>query len=79
MTQNFWRKLVQMSLQTREEEITCMECMDLLDQYVDILDAGHNPADVLPEIEQHLSVCDCCHAELEALLVAVKAAVAAGG
>lgn len=79
MTQNFWRRLVQMSLQTREDEITCAECMELLDCYVDVLDAGHNPADVLPEIEQHLSVCNCCHTEMEALLVAVKAAVAARG
>jgi hypothetical protein len=64
-----------MSLKTEEDEISCSECMDLLDQYVDLLDSGQDPAEVLPEIEQHLIVCNCCHNELEALVVAIRLAV----
>jgi hypothetical protein len=75
MKENFWRNLVEMSLKTEEEEITCTECWELLDQYVDLLDAGQDPAKVLPKLEQHLTVCHCCHIELKGILVALKAAV----
>lgn len=73
--ENFWRSLVQVSLQTNENEIDCHECEDTLDQYVDLLEAGEDPKKVLPKLEQHLAVCYCCHTELEALLIAVKSAV----
>ena len=75
MSDNFWRKLIETSLETADEEISCMECFELLDQYVDLLDEGEKPALVLPELEQHLTVCDCCHTELEALLIALRSAV----
>lgn len=74
MKRNFWRDLVKKSLLTEEEEISCLECFEILDQYVDLLDAGQEPGRVLPELEQHLSVCHCCHAEMEGILVALKIA-----
>lgn len=74
MNENFWRNLVEMSINTEEEEMTCLECLEILDEYVDLLDAGQDPAKILPQLEQHLSVCHCCHTELEGVLVAIKAA-----
>ena len=71
----FLRNLRNVSLITEEHEIDCCECMELLDQYVDVLNGGADPAQVLPEIEQHLKLCDCCHTELEALVIAVKIAM----
>ena len=75
MTQKFWRTLVEAALKTREDEIDCAGCFELLYQYVDLLEAGQDPAQVLPQLEQHLSVCHCCHSELDALLVAIRASV----
>jgi len=75
MTQNFWRELVSTSLQTEEDELGCGECKDTLDQYVDLLDAGQDPALILPRLAQHLEVCHCCFTEMEALLIAIEAAV----
>jgi hypothetical protein len=74
MKKNFWRNLIEMSLNTEEDEIDCMECLEILDQYVDLLDAGQEPCKVLPKLEQHLSVCNCCHAELKGILIALKTA-----
>lgn len=74
MKQNFWRTLVERSLRTEEDEIDCMACYELLDQYVDLLEAGQEPATVLPELEQHMAVCHCCYAELEGILIALKSA-----
>ena len=75
MSENFWRNLVQTVLDTTENEISCDECFEVLDEYVDLLESGQDPTLVLPNIEQHLSVCHCCHTELEALITAVKLAV----
>ena len=75
MTKNFWRNLVQMALDTTENEINCGECFEVLDEYVDLLESGQDPTLILPSIEQHLSVCHCCHSELKALITAVKMAV----
>ena len=74
MKKNFWRNLVEMSLKTEEDELSCAECFEILDQYVDLLDAGQDPANILPELENHLSVCHCCHVELEGIIIALKAA-----
>ena len=74
MTKQFWRNLVERSLNSEEEEISCMDCFEILDQYVDLLEAGQEPSKVLPQLEQHLLVCNCCHAELEGILIALKSA-----
>ena len=74
MKENFWRNLIETSLNTEEDELDCLECFEILDQYVDLLDAGQEPSKVLPKLEHHLSVCHCCHAELNGILIALKAA-----
>lgn len=74
MKQNFWRNLVEKSLRSEEDEMDCMACFEVLDQYVDLLEAGQEPAKILPELEQHMSVCQCCFIEFEGILIALKAA-----
>lgn len=73
-TDEFIQNLIKMSLASREREINCEECGNELDRYVDLLLEGEDPTRLMPLIEQHLSVCSCCHSEYEALLLAVKSA-----
>lgn len=74
LRENFWHNLVNLALCSEEEEADCGDCEEFLDQYVDLLEAGVDPTELLPEIEQHLSMCPCCRTEMEALLVAIKTA-----
>ncbi|MEM7030183.1 MAG: hypothetical protein AAF629_11500, partial [Chloroflexota bacterium] len=74
MNTEFLRNMVDMSLKTQDDEIDCEACFEMLDQYIDLLEEGVNPAEVLPELEQHLAVCHCCEVELDAILTALKTA-----
>ena len=53
---------------TEAEDITCGECFEQVDRYVDLLRAGHDAAAVLPEVKRHLDQCQCCLTEFEALI-----------
>jgi hypothetical protein len=57
---------------TQEEEMTCGECYQEVDQYVDMLRDGKSAAEVLPLVEHHLTLCPPCREEFEALVVALK-------
>jgi hypothetical protein len=56
---------------TLDEELTCGECYQEVDKYVDMLRAGKKPSEVLPLVEHHLTLCPPCKEEFEALLVAL--------
>jgi hypothetical protein len=56
-----------------EEEITCDECFEEVDRYVDMLRAGQDAASVLPHVKHHLDHCQCCHEELQALITILEA------
>lgn len=58
---------------TQDEEMTCGECFQEVDQYVDMLREGKPAAEVLPLVEHHLTLCPPCREEFEALVVALKA------
>lgn len=53
---------------TEQDELTCGECFEQVDQYVDLLRAGHDAAAVLPKVKRHLDQCQCCRTEFEALI-----------
>jgi hypothetical protein len=55
-----------------EEDITCDECYDQIDQYVDLLRAGRDPGEVLPKVKRHLKQCRCCEAEFKALITILE-------
>lgn len=74
MPEKFWRNIVDTSLKTEENEIDCAACFEMLDEYIDLLDDGEDPATILPQIEQHLAVCHCCNDELNAILTALRSA-----
>ena len=58
---------------TQAEEMTCGECFNEVDQYVDMLREGKSASEVLPLVEHHLTLCPPCREEFEALVVALKA------
>lgn len=58
---------------TEVEEMTCSECFNEIDQYVDMLRDGKSPADVKPLVKHHITLCPPCREEFEALLVALEA------
>ncbi len=58
---------------TQEEEMTCGECFEEVDQYVDMLREGKSAAEVLPLVEHHLTLCPPCREEFEALVEALRA------
>ena len=52
-----WLKRV---LETQEEEIDCLECLDLVSQYVDLeLETGKATAR-MPALVHHLNQCQAC-------------------
>jgi len=66
--------IVKAVLSVPTDEITCGECYDVIDQYVDMLRAGQDPATVLPKVKEHLGQCQCCDMEFRALISILEAA-----
>jgi hypothetical protein len=58
---------------TRPDEISCAECFDQMDQFVEISLAGRDAAEAMPLVQDHLTRCGDCREEFEALLAAVSA------
>ena len=52
---------------TRENEISCSECFDLISRFVELEIAGQDAAGKMPEIRHHLNQCRACRDEYEAL------------
>jgi hypothetical protein len=48
-------------------EVTCDECFELLDQYVDLEVAGQDPDAQLPGMRAHLEGCPACHEDHQSL------------
>jgi anti-sigma factor RsiW len=48
-------------------EVTCEQCFELLDQYVDLEVAGQDPDAQLPGMRAHLEGCPACHEDHESL------------
>ncbi len=74
MTQKPWQLLLQSVLETEAQEINCVECFDLLDQYAEFIVAGGDPHEIMPAVRQHLDHCNCCTHEFEALMVILQEA-----
>ena len=56
-----------------EPEVTCEQCFDLLDQYVELELAGADADTQLPGLRAHLAGCPACredHASLRELVTA---------
>lgn len=70
---NRFANIMKMIFSVSDKEITCDECYDHIDQYVDMLREGQDPAAVLPQVKYHLSYCKCCVEEFEALITILEA------
>ena len=54
-------------------EVSCEECFELLDQYVDLELAGEDADRRLPGMREHLQGCPACHEDHESLRELVAA------
>ena len=52
---------------TREREISCSECFDLIAEYVDAELAAQEPTPRMGRVAQHLGQCRVCREEYEVL------------
>ena len=59
-------------------EVTCEQCFDLLDQYVDLEVAGADADGRLPGMRAHLTGCPACHEDYESLRDLVAGAAGPG-
>ena len=48
-------------------EVTCEQCFELLDQYVDLEVSGADADARLPGLRTHLDGCPACHEDYESL------------
>lgn len=51
----------------RDEEVSCEQCFEQLDQYVELELAGEDPDTALPGLRAHLSGCAACKQDYESL------------
>jgi hypothetical protein len=63
--------LAMMSM-TQEQELSCDEVHDLIDQFAEMQLRGENPAHLFPLVQRHLDMCPECREEFEALLAAIN-------
>jgi hypothetical protein len=67
------RDLLAALLGPGEPELTCDECFELLDRYVDLELAGADADRAVPGMRPHLSGCPACHDDHESLRELVAA------
>ena len=54
-------------------ELTCEECFEELDRYVELEVAGDNADQAVPGMSAHLQGCPACHEDHESLKAFVQA------
>ena len=67
MERERFEKWLKNIFETKDEEISCTECFDLISRYVELETSGRNAAAELPQVKQHLNQCPACHEEYETL------------
>lgn len=61
------RRLLRLVADTRDDEISCDECFDLVAEYVDREVAEEPAPSLLSQLAQHLGQCGVCREEYEIL------------
>jgi hypothetical protein len=59
---------------TRDDEVSCDEVFELLDQYAEMVDQGEDASILMPLIKHHLDMCPECEEEYKALLRIIQTA-----
>ena len=67
MNRDRLEKLLRNIYETRDEEISCTECFELVSPFVDLEISGKDAAAQMPQVKQHLNQCRACREEYEAL------------
>jgi hypothetical protein len=67
------RALIDRLLGPGEPEVTCDECFELLDEYVDLEAQGLDADAQIPGMRAHLVGCPACHEDHASLLAFVRA------
>jgi hypothetical protein len=67
--QNLLRRLEK----TQEEEYSCDEAHELMNQFAEMQMRGEDAAQIMPLVQHHLEMCPDCAEEMEALLTILKA------
>jgi len=70
-----WKELqnmISMIRSTEEKEISCGECYDQLEIFIENQLAGLSPSQMIPMVQKHLDRCLDCREEYELLLKALK-------
>jgi predicted anti-sigma-YlaC factor YlaD len=62
------RELLRRLLGPEGPEVTCEECFELLDEYVDLELRGEDADAALPGMRPHLQGCPACREDHESLL-----------
>lgn len=65
-------RLIRLLYATRDDELSCEEVFNCLDEYVDCLEARGDTAGRDQLVEHHLSICPDCRTELVALIHALE-------
>ena len=65
-------KLMHMVDQTQEEEDSCDDVLQLLDEYAEMVSHGEDAEKMMPLIKHHLDMCPDCREEAEALLSVIQ-------
>lgn len=71
---NIVKKVLRSILKTREQELDCDECFELMDRFVEIELAGKTADEALPLVRDHLDRCGACKEEYEALITVLQSA-----
>jgi hypothetical protein len=61
------RELLTRLLGPADPEVTCEECFELLDEYVELELAGADADRRIPGMREHLQGCPACHEDHESL------------
>lgn len=65
-------QLLQMLDMTREDELSCDEVHELVDQYIELKESGEDVDQLMPLMKHHLDMCWECFEEYEALVTALN-------
>ncbi len=66
------KNLLRAVLRTHDEELSCGECYEKIDTFIEMKLEGKSPAQAMPLVQEHLDHCGECREEYEALLTALQ-------
>ncbi len=64
-------KFLKMLEMTEEQELSCEEVYELIDQFVELQARGEDVEKAMPLVKHHLDMCRGCFEEYEALVAAL--------